>query len=149
MDTDLDESGTESGSKLRERLEAEIAKSRQLHDKLVERVVKEHRYISPEDLKGVSFDQLEAHAAEVEKTKAAQREQILKDTLVEKGVPEDQLDAALERLLGTSGPTPSEEPAPATNRVASLGRLQGTAPTQKPGDGLWGADKIRAAVGSK
>jgi hypothetical protein len=139
---DLDEFGSESGSKLREKLEAEIAKNRVLHEKLTERIVREHKFVSVEDLKGVSYDQLEAHAAEVEKAKTEQRSTILRETLVEKGIPEDQLDAALERLVGSEKATPP----PATTRVASLGGLQGTAPQKVPQEGLFGASRIRAAV---
>lgn len=149
MATDFDED-QESGRSLRERLEAEIARNRRLEATLAQRVAQQFKFVSAEDLSGVDVEELESKATEIEQRKAEERNQLLRSALEDKGLSADQLDEAVKRLVDGEQKSSSAEPVTdaATARVASLGKLQGTTPTTNPGDGLWGASKIRAAVGA-
>lgn len=150
MATDFEDEDQGSGRSLRERLEAEIARNKKLSASLAQRVSQQFRFVTADDLAGVDVDELEKMANEIERRKSEERSQILRSALEDQGLPADQLDEAVKRLVGSES-ADAGEPAldAATARVASLGKLQGTTPASKPAEGLWGAAKIRAAVGSK
>lgn len=149
MASDFDED-QESGRSLRERLEAEIARNKKLAASLAQRVSQQFKFVSADELAGVEVDEMEKTAAEIERRKTEERTSILRSALEDQGLPADQLDEAVKRLVGSESATTVEPVTDAaTARVASLGKLQGTTPASKPAEGLWGAAKIRAAVGSK
>jgi hypothetical protein len=139
-----DESGNESGSALREKLEATIEANKATAAELNRRVASAHEFVTPEDLAGVPLDQLDAKAAEISQARAAERQALLVEELKRRGVAEDQLEAALANL----GVKPQEQPAP--SQVASLGQLPGNVPAvnQVP-EGVRGYDRIRAAIGAR
>lgn len=144
---DLDDD-QESGRSLRDRLEAEIARNKEIATRLAKRVAQDFPHVSAEDLAGVSPDELETKAAELNQLKKQEREEILRSTLEERGLSGEQLDVAVQKLVSGEDSVVTAEPSmdASTARVASLGKLQGTVP--KPStEGLWGASKIRAAVG--
>lgn len=147
MDDDL--SGSESGGTLRQKLEDALAANRTLHTELVGYKAKDvigaegFKYVTPEDLVGVPLGDLAAKAAEIETSKKEQRQTVLRDVLTERGVPADQLDKALEALIGK----PEQSQQNATDGVLnSLGRIQGSAPGTLPEQGLFGVDRIRAGL---
>jgi hypothetical protein len=137
----------ESGRSLRDRLEAEIARNKEIATRLAQRVAQDFPHVSAEDLAGVSPDELETKAAELNQLKKQEREDILRSTLEERGLSGEQLDVAVQKLVSGDGSAVEAESSvdASTARVASLGKLQGTVPSAST-DGLWGASKIRAAV---
>jgi hypothetical protein len=140
----VDESNNESGSALRERLEATIEASKATAAELNRRVAAAHEFVTPEDLAGVPLDQLDTRAAEISQARAAERTELLKEELKRRGVAEDQLEAALANLgVATQAP-------PVSSQVASLGSLPGTVPSvNATPEGVRGYDRIRAALGAK
>lgn len=145
MDDDL--SGSESGGTLRQKLEDALAANRDLHTQLVGYRAKDvigekgFKYVTPEDLTGVPLDDLADKAAEIEQSKQAQRETVLREVLTERGVPEDQFDTALAALLGNGQSTQS----PADSVITNVSRIQGAAPGTLPDQNVYGEDRIRAA----
>jgi hypothetical protein len=140
--------GSESGGQLRAKLEEALAANKAMSTELfglkASQVIgaKGLKYVTPEDLSGVGLNELEAKALELEGQKAEQRQAVVKSVLEEKGLAGDQLETALKQLL-----TPAEAAAEAAHdRVASLGRLQGTAPGSVDERNLYGVDKIRHAL---
>jgi hypothetical protein len=142
------ESGTpeqESGGSLREKLESTIAANKALEAELAKNVAEKFRHVKPEDLTGVSYHEMAAKASQLEQAREEQRKQILLEALNERGIQGDDLDAALAKVTGTN----AGDQAQATSRLASVGTLQGTPPGPPQTEGLWGRDRIRAAVEKK
>jgi len=136
-----DESGQESGGALRDNLEATNAENKVLREALTANVVGRFKYVSPEDLAGVAPNDLDAKAAEIEQTRTGERQSLLTEELTARGLTEAQIAEIVGQSSGAA-PTP---PAAST----SLGNV-GKPPTKvKPGteDGLYGPDRIRAALG--
>lgn len=149
MTTDAAEAGQESGSALRQKLEESIETNKGLTQVLASKISKDFRYVKPEDLATVSFDQMEARAAELEAQRAEERATVLRESLAERGLEGDDLEAALAQLAG-KGDEPKPNTAPASSRVASLGSLGGAPVTQDVNtDGAVGPDRIRAALRTK
>ncbi len=115
------EAEQESGSKLREKLEAALAENRTVRSALEQAAVKGFRYVKPEDLQGVAVDQIEAKATELETERKAAEDAAVAARL---GVPVEDLDAALAKLNGTGEQPKTEQPA-ARSPFALAGALGG------------------------
>lgn len=142
MTTETGAPEQESGSALREKLESTIAANKALEAELAKNVAEKFRHVRPDDLTGVSYHEMAAKAAQLEQEREEQRKQILLEALSERGLQGDDLDAALAKIAGGSG----ESTGSSTSRIASSGTLQGTPPAAVQTEGLWGRDRIRAAV---
>jgi hypothetical protein len=144
--TEAAEAGTESGKEFREKFEATVAENATLRAQFAEKLG-----VSAEDLKGVPADQLVAKATELQEQRKAQREQVLRESLEERGLKGDDLEAALAALKGgtaAAGATPEAKPAPSP--FASTGSLGGGPPGSLPNDNVFGVDRIRLGLrGSK
>lgn len=137
----------ESGSTLREKLEATIGETKALRGALAERVAAGHKFVTAEDLKDVGFDQMDAKAAEISAQRVAEREGVLRDALAEKGFQGEELEAALAALKGGSaaaGSMPEAKPAPTP--FTSTGSLGGAPPARIPDQQVRGIDRIRVAL---
>jgi hypothetical protein len=145
--TDPAEAGQESGSQLREKLEAALNENKTVKTVLAQAVVKGLRYVTPEDLKDVAVDQIEAKAAELESTRKAAEDAALAARL---GVPVEDLDAALAKLSGQGDQPPAQQPA-TRSPFAFTGALGGQPTGSIPDPNVRGVDRIQAAVaaGSK
>lgn len=141
----------ESGSKLRDKLEAEIARSRELTSQLVgykaREVIeaKQWQHVTAEDLKGVGLEELEAKGAELEASKAALKESVLKEVLSKQGITGEDLDAAIGQLVGKV--SPADDTTAALARMRAAQSAAGTAPGKLDTPGVFGASRIRAALG--
>lgn len=145
MTTGQDESNHESGGEFRQKFEQTLAEASAL------RALTAKQFgVGVDDLKGVPVEQIEAKAAEILETKKAQREQVLRESLEERGLKGDDLEAALAQLVGKNGaPAPAEQ-KPASSPFASAGQLGGTPPSSAThAEGLYGVDRILAAVSSR
>lgn len=136
---DLDRT-EESGSALRAKLEAEIAKNKATAEVLASVVASSHKYVKPEDLAGVDPTQLVEKATEIEAKRAAEREELLREVLQERGLADEKL----EEIIGSKS-----ESDGAADRIASLGQLNGAPARRDPVEGAFGEDRIRAAITSK
>ncbi len=129
----------ESGSKLRDQMVAwrKIA---------VDAAVERFKHVKPSDLDGVDPDQIVKTAQEVEATRKAEAEGLVRQALGGLIGPDEDLETALSRL-GAAPVTPTEDNAAA--RIASLGSLGGTpvkAKVEAPADSL---GKIRAGLAAQ
>lgn len=144
MTTDHEENESqESGSALRQKLEAALAKERAATKAAAEAVSKGFKFVKPEDLQDVEAHELSEKAAEIEQNRAAEQDRLLRQALADRGFADEDLDTAISKLKGGNEPASSDEGA--AERVASLGSLGGTAPS-KPEPQLFGEDRIRAAI---
>lgn len=140
MTTETGAPGGESGGEFRQKFEATQAEAAALRGQLAEQLG-----VDAEALKGVPADQVVAKATEIKTAQAAAEEAVLRKHL---GIGEDgDLEAALAKVKGEGGdtqtPTGTSDPTPFT----STGSLGGTPPTGKQTEGLYGRDRIRAAMG--
>lgn len=140
--TDPAEAGQESGSQLREKLEATLSENKAIRSALAQTVVKGFRYVKPEDLEGVSVDQIEAKATELESERKSAEDAALAARL---GVEVGDLDAALAKINGTATPAKTEDPATRSPH-ALTGALGGQPTGSIPDPNLRGVDKIEAAI---
>lgn len=136
------EAGQESGSQLRDKLEAALAENRAIRSTLVETTVKGFRYVKPDDLKDVAVDQIEAKAAELEAERKSAEDAAIAARL---GVSVEDLDAALAKLSGTGDQPKAEQPA-TRSPFALTGALGGQPTGSTPDPNLRGVDKIEAAI---
>lgn len=142
MTTDgSDESGQESGGALRANLEATNAENKVLREALTTQVVGRFKYVSPEDLAGVAPNDLDAKAAEIETQRAEQRQSLLNEELKARGLSDKQIAEIVGQSSVGTPPTQSASP--------DLGNIGDKLTRPKPGteDGLYGPDRIRAALG--
>lgn len=146
MTTEVDESNRESGSEFRQKFEATMAENSTLRNQLAEKLG-----VSGEDLKGVPADQIVAKAAEIAEQRKLQEEQTLKRALEARGLSGTDLEAALAQLTGGTGeqPAPAAEATPTRTPFASTGALGGGPVGSLPTDGLYGVDRIAAALKDK
>lgn len=150
MDDDTGAPNTESGSQLREKLESTLAVNKGLTAELAKRTADGFKFVKPEDLEGVSYDQMAAKAAELEAQRAADRQQVLRDSLAEAGLSGEDLEAALARLKAGGGTPQTEQSKPAPSPFALTGSLGGTPPSGTTTPLSSGRDMIRAGLsGSK
>lgn len=143
MTTNVDESAETSGKEFREKFEATMAENATLRASIAEKLG-----VSAEDLKGVPADQIITKAAEITEQRKAQRQQVLRESLEERGLSGEDLEAALAQLTGGKGntPAPTPEAKPARTPFASTGSLGGGPPGSLPNQNLFGADRIAAAL---
>jgi hypothetical protein len=146
MDNGAAEAGQESGGSLREKLEAALATNATLATQVASYQAKDlisakgYKHVTAEELQGVKLDEIEAKAAEIEQTKVAQREAVLREVLGDK-VDKADLDAMVKSLVGDQG----NDGAEALDRIRAIGK-QAAVPVSKPEDAtLFGPSKIRAA----
>jgi CHAT domain-containing protein len=132
--------GEESGSTLRTKLEEALANASKWESLAAAKVASTYKYVKPEDLHGVDPDEVDTKAKEVEAIRKADADRYLRQALVDRGVPEDQLDTAISALVET----PKADDAAA--RLASLGQLNGTPPTRQAPPPRTPAEKIRAGI---
>ncbi len=140
MTTEQGEPGTESGREFREKFEALQAEAGELRG-----LVAEKYGVSADDLKGVPANQIAAKAQELVEARKAERARVLRESLEERGLSGDNLEAALAQLSG-GGTQPAPEQKPATNPFASTGSLAGGPPGTLPDPNVRGVSRIRAAV---
>jgi hypothetical protein len=146
-DEEGDEDYTPKG--LRKKLEDTLGQLRdvtnQLQTERAVNLIKEKGFtlVKPEDLKGVGLDELEKKATEVQETRNAEKLDVLKDVLRNRGVAEDDLEKEASALLA---PPQQEDPVFALSKLIST---PGTPVTGKPDmDKLVGRDKLEAAFRS-
>lgn len=146
-DEDGEEDLTPKG--LRKKLEDTLGQLREVTGQLqLERaagIIKDKGFtlVKPEDLKGVSLEELEKKAEAVQAERNASKLEVIKDVLRGRGVAEESLDAEAEALLA---PPKAEDPVFAHGNVMST---PGTPITGKADMGtLTGRDKIEAAFRS-
>jgi len=144
--TEVDESQRESGTEFRQKFEAQQAENAALRDTLAEKLG-----VSAEDLKEVPANQIVARAAEITEQRKVLREQVLREALESRGLSGTDLEAALAQLKGGTGeqPAPTPEAKPARSPFTSTGPLGGGPPGSLPVQGLYGVDRIEAAIREK
>lgn len=132
---DLDKA---DGGTLRRKLEEALAENKTLSGTLAtfvaQKAVEEHGagLIKPEDLAGVPADQVETKAKELVAQRQAQRTEVIRSVMAERGLEGSELDSAVEEFLaGNPAPAPSaeEDRESAWTDLESLG---GTRPARKP-----------------
>lgn len=129
----------ESGSELRERLEAVLAENKALRGTTTKVVASAYKYVKPEDLDGVDPDQLMDKAKELEAARIEERRRIFEETAKELG-----LEISADQ---TSKPAGKDETA---SRIASVGSLTGTPlKPPDPGEGLTGPARIEAVLAAR
>lgn len=139
------------GGALRKKLEESLATNKALAVSLAEMkakdVVREKGYtlVKPEDLKGVSADQIEAKAEALHNERRGLQADLAKDLLRKQGVKDEELDQAVEDFLSGSAPvlkTDADQVAERLDAVRSIGQQSGTPVSQTPPSQLTG----RAAI---
>jgi soluble lytic murein transglycosylase-like protein len=134
----------ESGSTFRAKAEAAFAAEAALRALYASTF----KHVKADDLKEVDPSQMASKAQEIEAARRAEREAIAREFLAERGVPEGDLEGVLSSL----GQHPASQPDASVDegvqaRIAALGQLGGTAPSNNPiPQGVYGEDRIRAAV---
>lgn len=152
MATDPTEEGNEAGSTLRSKLEHQLEENKALKAQLApllaanEIATKGYKFVKPEDLSGVDPTELAAKAAALEDANRKVHADVLRSVLADQGVPEAELDAAVESHLN---PDQREDHAVVSGRLASLGRVTGSIPETDKDRGLTGQDRIAAALNEK
>ena len=139
------EEQNESGGLLRQKLEASLARNKELETLArtfqAKDLIREKGFthLTPEDLMGFDDTELEAKATELETQKAAAEADVLRRALEAKGLTADQLDQALAAL--TSGTTGTNtQPG-----VREASRIGGAPPGSDRFAGLTGKDLLYAA----
>jgi hypothetical protein len=146
------EGTTETGGSLRAKLEASQAENREmaktLRPLLAAQVIAEkaYKYVKPEDLADVPLTELATKAEILNKQKGEVHEQVVRTILAEQGVADADLDTAVQRFLN---PDAQESHADTSTRLASLGRIAGTAPESDKDKGAHGQDLIELALQQK
>lgn len=142
--------GGQSGGQLRAKLEEALQTNKALaeentlykaRDVLTE---KGFDLVKAEDLKGVAPDKIEEHASKLQQDRKTLQENLLRDALSKQGFEGDELDAALQRMVGEQ--TQASEEAEATRRVREAGSVQGSPVPRVNPEKLHGYDAIRAAM---
>ncbi len=130
---DLDKaSGGFLRTKLEEALEENKDLAKQVSTSRAETAIREHGYslVKPEDLGGVPPDQVQAKAKELQEQRLEARTEAVKSVLVERGMKDEELEAALEGVLGDSGkpvePKPDLDP-----NFAGMSNIGGVRPDNK------------------
>jgi hypothetical protein len=147
-----DNDGTESGSSLRDKLEAEIAARRDLESQLSSYKAKDliaekgWQHVNPDDLKGVGLAELETKGAELEASKAALKESVLKEVLSKQGITGDDLNDAVSKLVGKVA-SPADDTTAALARMRAAQSAAGSPVGKLETPGVFGASRIRAALG--
>lgn len=129
---DLDKaSGGFLRTKLEEALEENKDLSKQISTARAITAIGEHGYslVKPEDLGGVPPDQVEARAKELQEQRIESRTEAVKSVLVERGLKDEELKAALEGVLGDSGKP--AEPKNLDPDFAGIATIGGTRPDNK------------------
>ncbi len=130
---DLDKA---SGGYLRTKLEEAITENKELAGQIstarATTAISEHGYslVKPEDLVGVPPDQVEAKAKALQEQRIEARTEAVKSVLVERGLKDEELDAALEGVLGDSG-KPVESKTDLDPNFAGLSNIGGNRPDNK------------------
>ncbi len=129
---DLDKA---SGGVLRSKLEEALAENETLAKQVVtsraEKAIGEHGYglVKPEDLVGVSPDNVEAKAKELQEQRTQARADVVRSVLVERGLEGDELDEAVLGFLGD--PQDPEAPKSDDPDFANLTKVGGGRPPNK------------------
>lgn len=127
----------ETGSELREKLEAALAENQTLRSTTSTVVASAYKHVRPEDLEGVDPSELIEKAKQVEAARIEERKRIFEETAKELGI---DINVAKQA-------TPAQGAADAASRIASLGSLTGT-PMQQPdpAEGLTGRARLEAVI---
>lgn len=102
------------GGTLRRKLEEALSQNKSLTEQIATskaaEVVREHGagLVKAEDLVGVPVDQMEAKAKELAESKTAERAELIRTVLEERGLEGDDLDQAVSDFLGGDKVTPVE-----------------------------------------
>lgn len=145
----------EGGRGLRARLEAALAElkdSRQERASLkAEKVIGDHglSLVKPEDLAGVSVDDLEERAKALQAERIEAQKDLARSVFAKKGLEGDELEAAVEDFIAPvteSNPTP--EGAEELPDILEFGRMPGNVSDPRIprlDEGMSGVDYLRAA----
>jgi hypothetical protein len=150
MDEFDSEETNESGGSLRAKLEQSLKSGAELAAEVAKYRAKDLisdkglQYVTPEDLAGVGLNELETKALELEGVKKGQQEAAVRQAFKNKGLTGDELDRAVQELLG-----PPSDTEAATDRIRQVGKIQGLPPNRNDDTDLFGPSRIRAAFGSK
>jgi hypothetical protein len=146
-DEEGDEDYTPKG--LRKKLEDTVGQLREMTGQLqlerATRIIAEKGFtlVKPEDLKGVSLEELEKKAEEVQAERNTTKLEVIKDVLRGRGVADENLDAEAAALLA---PPQADDPVFAHGNVMST---PGTPITGRADmETLHGRDKLEAAFRS-
>src|SRR5262245_18834237 len=123
------EGNGESGGSLREKLEAALAEVATLRTEVLEgratKLIgdKGYKFVTPEDLRASSLDELEAKASALETEKVAAATTAVRSAFAAKGLAGDELEAAVQEVFGEA---PDSARSGALDRIRSVGQLGGT-----------------------
>lgn len=123
------EGAPETGSSLREKLEAALAAVASLTSENVSYKAKDlisakgYTHVTPEQLAGVKPEELEAKAAELEQEGSATELAVLTRVLTAKGLSSEDLESTIKGLTGT---TPAEQASEALSRIRAATQIPGT-----------------------
>lgn len=117
----------QSGSTLRDKLEAAIALNKSLASQLATTVAGGFKFVKPEDLAEVEPDQFTTKAQEIEEARKTQAEEYARQLLAERFGSEVDLDSLLPKAEAQPQPDSG-----AADRLASLGQLGGVPPKNQP-----------------
>lgn len=107
---------TEGGRGLRARLEAALAELKESNQERAslkaQRVIEDHglSLVSPEDLAGVSVDDLETRAQALQAEKLEAQKDLARSVFAKKGLAGDELEAAVDEFIA---PVTEKDPTPA------------------------------------
>lgn len=136
--TIVDEAGNEididkaDGGTLRKKLEETLQRNKTLEElastSAAKAAIGEHGYslVKEEDLKGVSADQVEAKAKELQEQREASRLETVRSVLAERGLDGEDLEAAVEDFLG------SKQSSSEGEDFTGIESIGGSRPTRTP-----------------
>jgi|SRR5579884_2612469 len=139
--------------RLRQMYEEAISQNRELAEKVTLYSAKEvlvekgFDLVKPEDLKGVEPTKFEERAAELQKEREAQANDLLRAALLKRGVDESEVDSMLSALAGEQ--QAQTETAQAAARIGSVGRIEGNVEPLVNPNQLHGYDAILAGLAQK
>jgi hypothetical protein len=140
MSDDGSPEGTnESGTEFRQKFEATQAENRALREVVASQIAESHSLVKPEDLAGVDAGELSARAAEIQSSRHAEQQELVRSGLQGLGWSEERIQQEM------AGSVPAA-PQPVSHSEA-LGNLGGT-PVSRSVDysDLSPGDKIAAGI---
>lgn len=146
----IDDNDPESGSKLRQLLQKEIASRRKAEDELTTYKVKDvlsvegFDLVKPEDLEGVSVDKVEERARALQEERETVREAVLRDFLERQGIEGDALEDMVKEYAARSD-APNVEARETLGRARQVGKLDSNPVSSVNVRDLHGVDALTAA----
>lgn len=131
---DLDKA---SGGFLRTKLEEALQENRDLAKQVstsrADSAIREHGYslVKPEDLAGVAPNEVETKARELQEQRIEARTDAVRSVLVERGLKDEELEAALEGVLGDTGKESESKSTDENPDFAGMSNIGGARPDNK------------------